>query len=132
VSPENVELTRAAYAAFRRRDYDRLLVLLHAEVEFSSLIMDADSRVFRGHAGVREYLDSLLEVLPEWEATVEEIEDFGDSVLVRTLVKAIGAYSGAPVEQVMWQVVRVRDGKVASWHLFRTKEEALEAVGRAG
>ena len=65
MSPENVELTRAAYAAFRRRDYDRLLVLLHAEVEFSSLIMDADSRVFRGHAGVREYLDSLLEVLPE-------------------------------------------------------------------
>jgi len=29
----------------------------------------------------------------------------------------------------MWQAVRLRDQRIASWDVFRTEGEALEAVG---
>ncbi len=130
MSRENVELVRNAYAAFRRRDTDRLLALVHPDAEFSSLIMEADARVYRGHAGLREYLRAVLEVLPDWEPTEETIEDFGDTLLVKARINASGAGSGARVEQVMWQVLTIRDGKAQSWRFFRSEAEAREAAAR--
>lgn len=40
-----------------------------------------------------------------------------------------GLLSGVPVEQTMWQAVRLRDGKLSWWSSFRTEAEALEAAG---
>jgi len=37
--------------------------------------------------------------------------------------------SGVPVEQTMWQAVKLRDGKLTWWASFRTESEALAAVG---
>ena len=37
--------------------------------------------------------------------------------------------SGVPVEQVMWQAFRSRDGLAAWWAFFRSPDEAAEAVG---
>jgi hypothetical protein len=42
---------------------------------------------------------------------------------------ARGKTSGAEVDMRRGQVLTLRDGKVVRWRLFRTKEEALEAVG---
>ena len=40
-----------------------------------------------------------------------------------------GTLGGVPVEQMMWQAVGMRDGKVSWWGVFRTEREALEAAG---
>jgi hypothetical protein len=50
-----------------------------------------------------------------------------DSVVMQ--LRIVGTLGGVPVEQRMWQASRVRDGRINWWALFRTKREALEAVG---
>ena len=40
-----------------------------------------------------------------------------------------GTLGSVPVEQTMWQTVKLRDGKVFWYAFFRTEREALEAVG---
>jgi hypothetical protein len=44
-------------------------------------------------------------------------------------LRIVGTLGGVPVEQRMWQASRVRDARISWWALFRTKREALEAVG---
>ena len=40
-----------------------------------------------------------------------------------------GTLYGVPVEQMMWQAVTLRGGKIAGWINVRTEREALEAAG---
>jgi hypothetical protein len=40
-----------------------------------------------------------------------------------------GVESAAPMDQEVWQVGRLRDGKVIGWRFFRSESEALEAAG---
>jgi ketosteroid isomerase-like protein len=97
-------------------------------VEFTSLVQESEATVYRGHAGVRQFLKLILSVFPDWRPTVESVDTFGDAVLVRARMQGTGAGSGMPIEQTMWQVAYARDGKVVGWRWFRTEAEALEAV----
>ena len=46
-------------------------------------------------------------------------------------IRITGTMSGVPVEQTMWQAVKLRDGKACWSAYFRSEREALEAVGLA-
>jgi ketosteroid isomerase-like protein len=127
MSEENVEVVRRAYAAFHRGDVDDLLTTVHPEVEFTSLIAEAEGETFHGHDGVRRWWQQVVLPLGGLHAEIEEIGDFGDSLVVRVL----GTYHprGAEVHQTFWHVLRFRDGRAIWWQFCRTKEEALEAAG---
>jgi hypothetical protein len=43
-------------------------------------------------------------------------------------VKATGAGSGVPIDQIYWLGARVRAGKIKFFGFFRTEEDALAAV----
>ena len=124
-----VDLVRRAYVAFQQRDFDAVAALADPEVEFTSLIMESEGTVYRGHEGVREYLERLVDVLPDWHPEVEEIEDHGERILVRTRIRATPPGGSVPVEQVMWQVIKFRDGLAHQWDFFRTEDEARAALG---
>jgi ketosteroid isomerase-like protein len=55
MSQENVETFRRGYEAVNRGDVDGLLVAIHPDVEFTSLIAEAEGETFRGHEGVRRW-----------------------------------------------------------------------------
>ena len=122
------ELAEAAFAALARRDFDGFLDLMDPDVEFTSLIAESEAKLFRGHAGVRQFLDQLLSVFPDWRPTVESAESHADSALVKVRFEGTGVGSGTTVEQVGWQVAHARDGKVIGWCFFRTEEEARRAL----
>jgi hypothetical protein len=42
---------------------------------------------------------------------------------------ATGKGSGVRTEQRFWQVAALRDGRIIWWKFFRSRNEALEAVG---
>jgi ketosteroid isomerase-like protein len=128
---DSAELARDAFAALGRRDYDGFLDLMDPDVEFTSLVAESEAKVFCGHAGVRQFLDQLLSVFPDWTPEVERAESFGDVALVKVRFQGTGAGSGTAVEQVAWQVARGRDGKVIGWGFYRTEDEAREAVSAA-
>ena len=130
MSKENVVLAYEAFGALERRDVEGFLALVDPSVEFTSLIQEAEARVYRGHAGVRQFFDLMLSVFPDWRPTIESAEDFGDTVLVRARIRGTAATSGMEVEQTMWQLARAREGMVSGWDWYRTREEALEALRR--
>lgn len=120
------DLVQRQYDALRSGDVDRFLALVRHDVEFTSLIMEPEATLYRGHDGVRAYFEELLSVLPDWQPVVERIERLRTGVLVKTSIRAAGRGSEAAVEQVMWQVVAFQDGLCRYWRFFRTEEEARE------
>ncbi len=129
---DSPELAEEAFARLARRDFDGFLELMDPDVEFTSLIQESEAKLYCGHAGVRQFLDEMLSVFPDWTPEVETTEAFGDTVLVKVRFLGTGAGSGMSIEQVGWQVAEGRDGKVVGWHVYRTEEEARAAISEAG
>ena len=127
MSEENVEAFRRGYAAVNRGDLDGLLATVHPEVEFTSLIAEAEGEIFRGHDGVRRWWREVVLPLGGLHGEPEEVRDLGENVVARVL----GTYRprGVEVRQTVWQIVHFRNGMAASWDFFRTEEEALKAAG---
>ena len=127
MSEENVAMLRRGYAAVNRGDIDGLLVAVHSDVEFTSLIAEAEGETFRGHDGVRRWWNEVVLPLGGLHGEPEDVRDHGDTVIARVL----GTYRprGIEVHQTVWNVVRFRDGKATWWQFFRTEAEALEAAG---
>ncbi len=124
MAADNVAKVRRAYAAVLNRDFDALVEITHPEVVFTSMIRESEGGVYRGHEGMREFFESLLEVLPDWRPTLEDVEDHGDRMLVRARIYASPPGGDVPMEQVVWHVIRLRDGLAIRWDFFRTEEEA--------
>ena len=127
MSRENVELAMLMYECFNRRDLDRLLALMHDEVEIEPRFgaLEGD---YRGHEGVRRWWTSLVDFLPDYVAEVEQLDEAGDMTLLRIRGTAHGAASSTPVLETWWQVIRWRDGKCIWWRNFATVAEAVEAM----
>jgi ketosteroid isomerase-like protein len=116
----------AAYAAISRGDLDAFLALAHPEIEFRSLIAEAEGRTYQGNDGVREWWDSVIRLLGI-QPGPEKIEGFRDRGITR--LRLAGSIAGVEVPQTMWMGWRVRDGLLIWWTTLRTEAEALEAVG---
>ena len=63
MSDRSVDVDRAAYDAVERDDLDAFLALAHPEIEFRSLIAEADGRTYQGHEGVREWWATVIRSL---------------------------------------------------------------------
>ena len=132
MSQENVEAIYRAYDAIRHRDKEALVREMHPEVEGRLYTMQVDGNTYRGHAGMRQFIDDMLGVFPDWEPEILRAIDYGDTVLLEVKAAAHGARSGIALENTTWQVVQVRNGKVFRFQGYRTREEALEAAGLPG
>lgn len=123
----DLEVVQEAWSAVQARDLDRFLSLVHDDVEFNSLIAEAEGGSYRGHDGVRAWWAGVRESLGTIGYEIHEMRDLGDGVVAISFI-ATGTVAGVEVPQEMWQVVRVRDGKAAWWGVFRTEDEAMAAI----
>jgi ketosteroid isomerase-like protein len=128
VASTNEETLRRGYAAFEDRDFDALVAVTHPEIEFTSLIRESEGGSYYGHDGVRAFFKGVLEVLPDWFPVLDSFEDHGDRMLVKATITASPPGSDVPMEQVVWQAIRLRDGLAIRWDFFRTEEEARAAL----
>ena len=126
MSEENVEVMEAAYAAIERKDLDAFLALAHPEIEFRSLIAEAEGRTYHGHEGVREWWEAVISSL-RVRPNPEAIEGFRDRGITR--LRLAGNIAGVEVPQTMWMAWRIRDGLIVWWATYRTEDQALEAAG---
>ena len=131
MSQENEELAHRVYDAFSRGDWEAFVEFIDPEIEFISLVLEADGKggAYHGYAGLREYFDSLREVFADWRSEIVAIRSFGQTLVIQSHGVATGSGSGVRLEQEFWQAARVRNGKVVWWRFCRTEAEALEAVG---
>jgi ketosteroid isomerase-like protein len=132
MSQENVEVVLAAYRALNNRDRDAAHILLDPDVEWHPSLGALLSRpVYRGAQAVVEMaLEEIPSLLEGFHVEAVEARGAGtDTVITKARFAARAKASGVPVEQVFFQVYRLRGKQIASMHSYTTEAEALEAVG---
>ena len=128
MSQQNVEIVRAAYAAWNAGDMDGLCELL-----------DPGAIIVRGlegwpeaepNVGREAVMRAWKQLRETWDAdTVEPISfvDAGDRVIVRLNWHGVG--HGPDLNMEMTHIYTVRKGRIFLVEPFRDQAEALEAVG---
>jgi ketosteroid isomerase-like protein len=123
----NVDLVRRCFAAISAWDVDTLLSLYHPDVELLPLTgTRVESGGYRGHAGVREYMQEAHDLWDVLQPMGDAFEDFGDYVLVAGHCRVRGRSSGAESDPACAWVVEVRDGLIVSLRTCSDYDEALE------
>ena len=132
MSEENVEIVRAACAAWLRSDLDAMFETCHPDVEWDTTHFESwvENKVYRGRDEVRRFLE---EWLASWdreryEASFELL-DKDERVVVFWSQRMAGRGSGAPVKLDSAQVQTLRDGKISRIDNYTDPNEALKAVG---
>ena len=128
MSQENVEVVRAAYAAFNARDVDGLLRLSAEDCEWQPLRAQLEGIVYQGHKGVRQFVRDMDE---DWEAfRIDPLEfhDRQERVAVIGRVSALGQ-SGVEVDSTAGFVFELQRGRIRRIISHSDPEAALEAVG---
>jgi ketosteroid isomerase-like protein len=139
MSRENVDIVREAIES-HRSDYldaddreariEAVLALWDPTCEFTSVMAAVEPDTYRGHDGLRRYLNDLADSWEEWQNEVEEIFDVGsDTVFATIRSRVIGKGSGATAESQRAAVFVLSKGKIVRGRTFPSRTEALEAVG---
>jgi ketosteroid isomerase-like protein len=90
----------------------------------------AGGRTFVGYEGLREFVRAWTEDWAGWKIVLEETIDAGDDRVVAVVHQsAIGKSSGTPVSLRFAMVFTLKSGQVVDRRDYRTRAEALEAVG---
>jgi ketosteroid isomerase-like protein len=128
-SVELRRLAETAYAAINSGDREALVALTSEDAEFTSMVAESEGTIFRGHEGVRAWWGTVRGAFEDVRWELLDVHGSGDRGVAH--LRMAGTLGSVPVEQTMWQAVRLRDGKAIWWAFFRSETEALEAVGLA-
>jgi ketosteroid isomerase-like protein len=124
---ENVETVRRLAAAVSRRDLPQVLALTDPQVEWRPFIAAlTESRHYRGHDGIRQYLSDLDETFETFRTNVEDLLGVGDLVVAVGRIHYCGKGSGVETEAPVGWLLKLRDRKVMRVHAFREPEKVLE------
>ena len=117
----------AGYWALNSGDLEAFLALTAEDVEFTSMVAEAEGTTFRGHDGVRAWWETVRGAFEYVHWELLDVRGSSDRGVIH--FRMTGTLGSVPVEQTMWQATTLRDGRVTWWAFFRTEREALEAIG---
>ena len=128
MSQENVQIVRSSYET---ADPSRFFEALDDEIEldFSGSPVP-DSGVIQGKEDVIHWFRRWWATWDDYALEIAEVIDAGeDTVVVVQDERGRGSGSGVHLERRWPSVFTLRAGKVVRIRTFRTREEALEALG---
>jgi ketosteroid isomerase-like protein len=130
MSQENVELVRAAFAAWNAHRYQAVFAHFHPELVYHPRADEPDPSPHVGRDVYERLVSGFVDSFSEVTFEVLEVIDAGDHVIVSTVLHAVPHGQGsASVRDTYVFVHKLRDGLVVEGWEYRTKQEALEAVG---
>jgi len=129
MSPENVEIIRVLSEAFSRDDPEAALAWLAQDVEWHDLPDQPDAEVHHGHQAFLAAFEQFFAELEDYKVNIDETIDRGERIVVCARIIGRGRGSGARFEQRIFGVLTVRNRLVVRAAWFRTREEALAALG---
>ena len=130
MSRANIEAIRASYDALNRRDYETWVASLHPDIELHELASNPDAGVYRGHDGVRRWIESVWEVsAPGSRFEPERLVEVGDLILVSVRASMRSPRSSVPIEARLFHVIEMSEGRGRRIWGYLDEAEALEAVG---
>jgi ketosteroid isomerase-like protein len=117
--------------ASNRGDWDAVFELLDPDIEWGYQPAHPELPSFRGHDGVRDFLSLWADAWDEYRFEPEEFVEVGDSVVVG------GRECGRPkggeeeIDQEVYAVWTLRDGKAVRYRLFTRRSEAMLAAAES-
>jgi ketosteroid isomerase-like protein len=132
MSRENVDLVRRVYEAAASRDAATVLELYDRDIELDNSRLDVVgvSGIYRGHDGLRSFFREWHEAWSGIEYDFDELIDAGGEHVISVVTRrGRGRESGAEAELPLALLWTIREGRVVRVVWFRSREEALEAVG---
>jgi uncharacterized protein len=125
MSQKNLEVVRELWDAYSRGDFDHVLALSDPYVVMVSL----EEGALYGPDAIRKNYERWREAWEKPETVVEEVIDTGDQVVVIARFHGRGRASGVTVEQRLYEVYTLRNGKILRVDEFSERAEALGAAG---
>lgn len=118
-------IAHAFVDAYNRRDPERWVALFHPEAEFHPTLLIGSRSVYRGHEGVRRYLDELGHGHMEQQARVREIRRVAADrfVLLTDVLDQGKVVSPAAV------LLRLEDDKIIAATAYLSDDETLISLG---
>jgi ketosteroid isomerase-like protein len=126
VSKRNVDIVRSAIEA------NSLLSVFDDNAEMIAPTWGLDTGVFRGTDAIRAWLRNWIGSWEGYEAQTFECIDAEPHVLVEQVLRGRSKQTGLSLDARHWNVFALTDGKVVRWRFYRTRAEALAAVGLSG
>ena len=120
---------RPIFDAFESRNDERIVAHCDPEIEWHTLWPGME-RVFHGWAGVKRWRAALDEALAGLSLRVDEaIELEPDLFYLAYRLSAHGRHSGVEANMEIYDLWKLRDGKLLYRRTFHHREDALAAVG---
>jgi ketosteroid isomerase-like protein len=129
MSQENVEIVANLVDAWNRGDVDGFLRLFDVDCEVIFPPEVPEPGPFRGHAQLREWAEGFLAAWESHTAEIVELIEKGDSAVAVLRLVGRGMGSGIAMEETDAHLLVFRDGRIARWHNFGDRSQALEAAG---
>ena len=112
--------------AFNAGELERALDVFHHDVVWVPGAHDPDSSPAYGREGVRRFMSQWLELFEPLRLSAGAVDEVGDRIVAELRVSGEGRESGAPIDQVVHQVIELRDGLVYRVSEYYDRAEALE------
>jgi ketosteroid isomerase-like protein len=117
---------RALWEAWSRGDVDEMLSLLHPDVVWRATMLD---REYRGHDGVRSWLDGLAQAWKSLTLTLESVQEVGGDVAVaRARVVGFGYGGGRHLDTVLVCVAEFAGELIVRGSVFDDDADAKRYV----
>lgn len=129
MSHENVEIVRAAWAAYARGDYDNSLAAYAENTVWDDTRYRPDGAVHRGHRAIVDVARTWRGTWENYVIEAEEVREAGEDT-VAVVLRETGEGKGGGVELTnRWGiVVTVLDGRIVHTMVYPTPREALESA----
>src|SRR5438067_3345519 len=112
MSQENVEIVRRMYEAYAEGALAMTLCYFDSEVVFSQPALEPGAASFYGHHGIGQAMAKWTAAWNDYRVQVEDLTDLGKHVLADTRHYGRGKQSGVQVDQRIFQVLTLRNGKI--------------------
>lgn len=131
MSDENLALLREGVEAYNRGDLSFVYARAAEDIEVYTDARLINSGTYHGRAGFEKWMGEWLEAWSEFSLDIRAVEEVDERFLVvDVLQRGVGAESGIEVEMELVQLIEVRDGEIARFHLYPGREPAEAALER--
>lgn len=134
---DNATIVRAQYDAFNRRDIDKALTLLTADVIWMNIPFDVN---FTGHKGYREFINNWTTAMPDAKVEIVNVIGGDEWTVVEFIGRGthtgplIGRQGAIPATQKKMdmkfcELFRIKDGLICEVHLYFDAATLLNQFG---
>lgn len=128
--PTNAEVVRDMLAATSRRDVEAVIACIDPEFEGIPITAALEGTIYRGHAGMRHFVESLELDWEVFEPLPELFYEVGDRVLALGTWHARGRGGGVELtsQPAVW-LADMRAGRILRWRTYTDRTQAFEELG---